>query len=207
MIISTMTEAEIVAELDKDYLHAFRYSDHLDRKFRRRVIKSSRFPVRVHYKYISPRKNHWLLFFEARSKKEILDNSRITLVCIFDAPKGTYAAMGTLTGGKMHYVIYLPHFFSRYRSRFIQSDVNTKDLVVRFFTENYSYVYNINEIKLDNDAVMKEIHGSTKEGVALGYQSTEGNVLFKTFVTYEMLKGEQIAKFTENEKIRQEIHG
>lgn len=45
------------------------------------------------------------------------------------------------------------------------------------------------------------------EGVALGYVSAEGNILFKTFVTYDMLKGEQIAKFIENEKIRQEIHG
>lgn len=207
MIIPTMTEAEIVAELDKDYRNAFRYSDHVDKKFRRRVIKSTRFPVRMCHEYVSPRKNHWLLLFEARSKKEILDNSRIALVCVFETAKGTFAAMGTFTGGKMHYVFYLPHFFSRYRSRFLQSDVNTKDLIARFFTENYSYVYGINEVKLDNNTVMKEVHGSTKEGVALGYISAEGNVLFKTFITYEMLKGEQIAKFTENEKIRQEIHG
>lgn len=33
-----------------------------------------------------------------------------------------------------------------------------------------------------------------------------GNILFKTFVTYDMLKGEQVEKFTRNEEIRKEIH-
>lgn len=36
--------------------------------------------------------------------------------------------------------------------------------------------------------------------------TVEGNVLFRTFVTYDMLKGEQVKKYTKNEEIRQEIH-
>ena len=84
MITSTMTEKELIVEVTADYLNAFRYSDHIDRKFRRLVIKSTRFPVMACYEYVSPRKNRWLIFCESRSKKEVLDNSRISLVTIYN---------------------------------------------------------------------------------------------------------------------------
>ncbi len=51
------------------------------------------------------------------------------------------------------------------------------------------------------------MYGSTKDGVALGWHTTGGNVHFKTFITYEMTKGDQIEIFAQNEKIRQELHG
>lgn len=206
MITTTMTEKELVIEVTKDYLNAFRFSDHLDKKFRRVVIKARQFPVKMCYEYFSPRKNKWLILCESRSKKEVLDNSRITLVVTFNTALGIHAVMGTFTGGKMHFVIYPPHFFSRYRQR-AQIDMTGIPLIKRFFTDNYSYVYDINVVKLSDNMIKKEVHGSTAEGVALGVQTVEGNVLFKTFITYEMLKGEQIVIFTNNEKIRQEIHG
>jgi hypothetical protein len=54
--------------------------------------------------YISPRKNKWLIFFEARSKKEIGDFTRITTVCIYDSEHGRYAAMLTFMEGIMSLV-------------------------------------------------------------------------------------------------------
>ena len=207
MIISTMTESEIIKEVTTDYFNAFRYSDHLDKKFRRIVIKSRRFPVRAYYEYLSPRKNRWFIFLESRSKKEILDNSRVSLIAVYDNQIGRHAVMVTFTNKKMHFVIYPPHFFARYRQRVLQSEIHGKELIVRFFQENYSYVYDICNVKVSEEKYQIEVRGSTKEGVALGLKTVEGNVFFKTFVTYEMLKGEQIAIFTANEKIRKEIHG
>ena len=58
----------------------------------------------------------------------------------------------------------------------------------------------------DGQTMTREVYGSTKEGVAMGVMTVEGNVLFRTFVTYDMLKGEQIEKYTKNEEIRREIH-
>lgn len=205
MIIPTMTEKELIVEVTADYLNAFRYSDHIDKKFRRIVIKSTKFPVRACYEYLSPRKNKWLIFCESRSKKEVLDNSRITLVAIYNTDFGLHAVMGTFTNGKMHYIIYPPHFFSRYRSR-TGSELSGIPLMKQFFKANYSYVYEVKDVQLEEDKYIREVYGSTKEGVALGLFSIEGNILFKTFVTYEMLKGEQIEKFTQNEKLRKEIH-
>ena len=41
--------------------------------------------------------------------------------------------------------------------------------------------------------------------IAIGNVTETGNVFFKTFITYEMTKGEQVEKFAHNEKIRKEF--
>ena len=61
-------------------------------------------------------------------------------------------------------------------------------------------------MKDDKEFLCTEVYGSTKDGVAMGVLTNEGNVLFRTFVTYDMLKGDQIETFTKNEQIRREIH-
>jgi hypothetical protein len=71
----------------------------------------------MHLSYKSSRKNDWILFFEARNKKEVGDLSRITFVCYYNSPHGYYAVMPTFTKGKQHLIFYAPHFFSRYGKR------------------------------------------------------------------------------------------
>jgi hypothetical protein len=200
-----MTEQELMREIKTDYVNVFRISDYHDNKFRRKVIKATRFPIFWDYEYLSRRKNKWLIFLEARSKKEIGDSSRITLVCTYQNKNGHHAVMVTYMDKKSHLIIYPPHFFSRYAER-CGIDLSGIELIKRFFKHNASYVFDIHDISISDDAFRREIYGSTKEGIALGMLSTEGNIMFKTFITYDMTKGEQIAKFAENEKIRQELH-
>ena len=78
--------------------------------------------------------------------------------------------------------------------------------MIRFFHHNSSYVYDLKTIQIKEDQYCIETYGSTREGVCLGVSSAESNILFRTFVTYDMLKGEQVERFTENERIRKEIH-
>lgn len=205
MIVYGMTESEIVREVLADMGNAFRYEDRNSNQFRRAVIKAARFPVRSEFVYRSPRKNTWLVLREARTKKEYGDNCRITFVTTHDTPHGIYAIMVSWVEGQPQLILYPPHFFSRFRERMKLSE-SGKNLMLRFFRFNSSYVHETIQKKVNGDQYVVEIAGSTLEGVALGLVSTEGNVLFKTFVTYDMLKGEQIAKYLENEKIRKEIH-
>lgn len=200
-----MTEGELTAEIQADYLNAFRYSDHIDKKFRRLVLKARKYPVFADFFYYSPRKNRWILLFEARKKKEVGDMARITFVCYFDSPHGYYVVMPTFTNGKQHLIIYPPHFFSRYASRCGVEKSGIK-LLAHFFRRNNSYVYDTERVQLSDTSYRDEIRGSTADGVAMGFLSVEGNVLFKTFVSYDMLKGEQVATFTRNEEMRKEIH-
>jgi len=207
MIIPTLTEKERDDEIMKDMPYVLRFSDSKDSKFRRLVLKSVLFPVYAKCYYTSPLKNRWLICFEARNKKEIGDYCRMTTVCISKDMNGMPVAfMPTSTNGKYHIISYPHHLFSRYKER-INAKESGEKLIERFFRYNYSYVFDISEKPLlGSNVYYNEIYGSSKDGAALGILTSEGNIFFKTFITYEMTKGEQIKKFAENENIRKEIH-
>lgn len=205
MLVYGMTEKEMANEVISDMVNAFRFEDVNQNKFRREVLKASRFPIYRHFEYTSPRKNKWLVFYEARTKKEFGDNCRITFVVTHNTPHGVYATLVSWVEGKPQLIMYPPHFFSRFRER-MQLNATGIELMKLFFRHNASYVYEVKQVQVTQDTYINEIYGSCKEGVALGVLTVENNILFKTFITYDMLKGEQVNKFIENEKLRKEIH-
>ncbi len=204
MIVSGMTEKEIKAEMLVDISNAFRYCDTRDQKFRRMVIKTSRFPVYAHSYYLSPRKNKWIILFEARDKKEIGDKSRITFVATWDSPHGIYAIMASCPNENIKLFFYPPHFFSRYAER-MDLKIHGIDLIMRYFKLNNCYVFTEKEINISGNSKKIEVYASGEEGAALGFLTKEGNIMFKTFITYGMTKGEQIDLFVQNDQIRKEI--
>lgn len=81
-------------------------------------------------------------------------------------------------------------------------------MILYNFTRNFSYVYDFEEKRAFNgvgNMCIKEVHASCNDGIAIGNVTETGNVFFKTFITYEMTKGEQVEKFAHNEKIRKEF--
>ncbi|WP_212124971.1 hypothetical protein [Bacteroides pyogenes] len=79
-------------------------------------------------------------------------------------------------------------------------------LIKRYFEENASYGFQFSDEVVDDYAV-RHVYGRSKEGVAMGLMSISRKViLFKTFVSVEMLKGEQIENFAEMEKVRREMY-
>lgn len=210
MIVYTMTEESQCKELMSDLLDFLKYQDlNFDKKFRREVIHSSIFPVRRKYEWTSRRRNEWTVIYEARSRKEVGDMARTTNYATVNVSYGKYAYMITFTNGNPQFIFYPPHFFQRFCDR-CNIGKSGKELYARFFRDNSSYCFEICDkyFKKDNgeEYMMQEVYGSTKDGVALGVMTIHGNVLFRTFVTYDMLKGDQVEKFTRNEEIRREIH-
>ena len=198
MIVHTMTEQELHKEFFSDMINAHKgFSDASGLKFRRMVLKATRFPVYAYSFYVSSRKNKWLILLEAKSKKDIGENSRINLIAYYESDHGIYAIMLAWKNKISNLILYTPHFFTRYAER-MNLTLPRIELIKHFFTFNYSYVYSYN--KSDVSAV----YGSTVDGIALGKRSELGNVVFKTFITYDMCKGEQIEKFAESEKYREE---
>lgn len=202
MILPTFTEKEMMSEYLSDLPEVLNFSNRLDKKWRRAVIKSSRFPIFSNPNfYTSHRNNRWIVLLEARSKKEFGDLSRITFVCLINDRRGYYAIMHSFVGGQPLYIFYAPHFFSRFRDR-VGCGVNGVELVAEFFRLNSSYVF---DFQIDTEGAT-HVSGSTAEGVAMGLLTENKNILFKTIVTYDMLKDEQIEKYLKNEEIRKEIH-
>lgn len=207
MILSIYSEKEIIKEYFADMQNVMRYSDFMDKKFRKIVKKATLFPARYSVIYTSPMKNKWIIILEAHNKKEVGDYCRMVSVCTYRDRNGFLnAAMSSSMDGKQMMIYYPWHFFSRYKDR--TEKMQTGEEIIReFFRYNYSYVFDIAQKRmLNSNLCIDEIYGSTKEGVALGVLTENNNIFFKTFISYEMTKGEQVKKFADNEKIRQEIH-
>lgn len=205
MIIPQMTEAELLEEINNDLPNVVNISNNKDAKVRRIIQKSVLFPVYLHSYVTTTRKNKWIILWEARSKKNVGDNSLISFVCYQDTPHGRYAYMPTWADKKLILIVYPPHFFSRFAKR-MNLNLTGVALIKRYFEINNSYAFDLDSSLID-DTCKQNIYGSSLEGIALGLKSVEHNIiLFKTFITYEMTKGSQIEVFARNEEIRREIH-
>lgn len=206
MITASFTERELVDEIKKDIGNILMISDAKDKKVKRIILKASVFPVRVHSFVTSPLKNKWMILWEAKTKKNIGDNSIITFVCLHETTHGRYAYMPTWVDGNLRLIVYPPHFFSRYSAR-MEIPLFGVDLIKHFFERNASYGFTHQTEYIADQSTVEHVYGSCTDGVALGVQSAMGDaVLFKTFVSYPMLKGKQIEDFAKAEEFRKEIH-
>lgn len=197
-----MTESELLDEIKKDLPNVVSISNNKDAKVRRIIQKSVLFPVYLHSYITTLRKNKWIILWEARSKKNVGDDSLISFVCYQETPHGRYAYMPTWADKKLILIVYPPHFFSRFAER-MNLNLSGVELIKRYFEKNNSYAYELGAAAEGR----QQIYGSSLEGIALGLKSAEHDIiLFKTFITYEMTKGSQVDAFARNEEIRKEIH-
>lgn len=203
MIVPSMTEEQLLEEIKLDFKNIYDTSTIKKKKAERIVRTSSVFPVRLHSFITSKRKNNWLILWEAHSKKNIGDKSIVSFICYYDSTHGKYAVMPTIQNRNILLIKYAPHFFQRFAQR-MNLDLSGIDLIKRYFEYNTSYGFQYENVQ--DESGMVQVFGSTDEGIAMGVMSTQNNViLIKTFITYEMTKGEQIKDFARNNQLRKEI--
>lgn len=203
MIVPTMTELELKRELELDIENVANWEKRNENRFRRLVLKSKKFPVSTHYIYISPRKNRWIITLTALSKKDVGKYSLKGLVATYETNFGTHALVPSIVLDRQTIKFHPPHFFKRYKER-MGLDLKGLDLIAEYFKRNNNYTYEIRDI-VENGEPRVDFAGSTVDGVTLGYGTTGGNILTKTFITYDMLKGEQIETYMNNNEYRKEM--
>jgi len=184
MIVPAMTVSEIQKELANDYDNCLaRVTKNLN-KYRREIIKSSRFPI--YFKpidHVTPSKNNFILFIEAQSKKDA-QNPVITFVGYYLKPEGIYAAMVyPVLDGRKKIAIYPPHFFERYKERFLHEDLGTLDTIKLYFKSNPSNILELSDENL--------FRGKCAHGFVFGEKLNDSVEIIKTFISSEMLKGDQ----------------
>lgn len=189
--------------------NAVRYSDHRDKAFRRAVLRATAYPVCMVLPYTSPEKNRWLVIYHASSKADIGDNCLITPVCIYrDASGRQCATMPVFIRGKFKLLLFPFHFFSRYRERCGLS-IGGEELIRHYFARNYSYAFSVSKSGAfcgAGNAGILAVTGSCLDGVAMGAVTQLGNYLLRTFIRYDMARGEQTDTFSKNEKLRRKNH-
>ncbi len=206
MYTATMTVEELVSEFKADLPQIVEISNAKQAKVDRIIKKSVLFPVYLHAFVKTRRGNDWFILFEAKSKKNMGDNVLMALVSLINMQDGRYAMMWSSVYDRPQFIMFTPHFFQRFAQR-VGIELTGIELIHRYFKINPSYGFNVSRERI-GDKEKTNVYGSTVEGIALGVRIyTESNViLFRTFITYDMCKGEQIEEFARAEEIRREIH-
>ena len=197
MIIPQMSEAELLEEIRLDLPNVVSISDTKDTKVRRIIQKSVLFPIYLHSFVTSPRKNKWIILWEARNKKNIGDNSLITFLCYQETPHGRYVFMPTWSNGSLILIVYPPHFFSRFAER-MSLDVTGVNLIRRYFEKNNSYTFETEEEykkaigNKDNEITFDNITGSAI------YDDANLKLIISTDLSLEKLNSENNGAFPTN---------
>ena len=205
-----MSDKEIIAEMAKDIQDVRqKFVDRVNIK--RLIVKADKFPVYSKpYIITSKRRNKWIVIFKADNKNDRKDpGQKLILVCTASFPEGIHAFMITKPYPdyiwKWGMAVFYPHFFARYRKRF-GVDKTGMDLRKHFFVKNHTFYCNFQENTGQRTvAPGRKVYGTSEEGVGLGVIRSEYAVSFKTFITFEMARGEQVDNFAETESHRYEV--
>ncbi len=213
MVVDTMTYKEIWSEIRKDYNGIIRYKIvDAEKVFRKKVMASpSTLDIirlkPIHFKSRKTSLNHCMILYSFGKNDYKKNGMLFVLYSYIYREYGIYAFM--LSGKNFDTLaVYTPHFFSRYRERYIKDTSLSMDEVMEDF-----FVYNnVCQIKdVNNASYPNSIFASTKDGVLLGTKHPDNILEFKTFLPSELLKEQQIDLHnSQNEDVKkylEEIYG
>ena len=87
------------------------------------------------------------------------------------------------------FAIFIPHFFERYRMRFLKDDsLGMKETIYTYFKANQGGSF----MPVPSEKYKDNFYCAVNDGIALGTKINDEIVLVKTFITFEMLKGQQV---------------
>jgi len=206
MIVHTMTEKELHKEILADGKNALAFSERIQNKFDRKVLQTRNYPVLESHLYKSPMHNTWGVIFRADNRSQRGGKVNLILFAYYNSPNGIYAVMLIFENKKKPYLsIYTPHFFSRFAER-AKIDLHGVDLMIRYFKYNTNYTFCGQEGQMMDKWEKEYVYGTTTEGVSLGLKLEGGTTFFKTYITHEMLKGEQVGRVGFAERYRKELY-
>ncbi len=182
MIVQAMSYDEIVKELLSDVDVVKRKAEYSLNEVRRILIKTKAYPFVKAYDYLTPKtKNNWIYVLEINSKHD----SFVTPVNYHYTDIGLRAGMVTSSS---EVIFYTGHFFTRYAEREELNLPNSLDKMKSFFTLNPHINYQTSR-KLEEGVF--EIFGTVKTGVVLGKKIAHNIIVCNTYLSNEMLKGNQ----------------
>ena len=197
MIVESMTHQEVYAELEREREAVTTWWRHNLTAQRRRVLKSTRFPLHLWFEYTSARKNRYLFFTRIFDKKM---KKILTGIAVLRHTDDGLTVYTTWLGGQklISPMVLLPHVWKRYqdpkRGNVQKSGI---DLIKHYF------MHNPHGKDTDNQKVVGrsvrwngEDHLSccVNDGVLLG-QIVDGIYIARTFITYDMCSGLQQKEF------------
>lgn len=195
MIVESMTHAEVYKELEREREAVTTWWRHNLWNQRRRVLKSTHFPLNLWFDYTSARKNRYLFFTRLFDKKmkRILTGIAVPRL----TKDGLYVYTSWLADHKLIFpMVLMPHMFKRYSER-VGVEKSGIDLVKHYFIHNsHGKDTRNNRVMAKSVRWNGEDHQAccVNDGVLLG-QVVDGIYIVRTFITYDMCGGLQQQEF------------
>lgn len=204
MIVDTMSHAEVYQELERDREAISTWWHHNLNSQRRRVLKSTRFPVQLWFEYTSPRRNRY--YFYTRIYEKRMRRILTGIIVVRQGKDGMTVYTNWLGHQKLIAPMVLtPHMWRQYQLR-CNIQKSGIELIKHYLEQNPQGKDSDNQHVVGRSVRYNgEEHQSccVPEGVLLG-QVHDGIYLVKTFITYDMCCGRQQQEF---EHCRSQIIG
>lgn len=182
MIVSTFTREEFFDYLVKNRLGLNNLFLNLNFKWNKAIRENKGGPVSV-WMEGNYKNNRYVLFRNAKDKKEATECSHIVHLCFVPVASGKYQAYEWFSNGRLK--IFSSHFFERYKERMNIS--GSLDKAIRqFYKHSNAQIYLYNK---DDRFVL-----ANEQGLTLGVKR-DGIEVCCTFVDYSLLKASQKAAF------------
>ena len=190
VIVDSMTNEEIVELLGDDFSFLqHKINDNLKRY--KQMVKNSVKKERVYYQplnYKSARGFHYVLQFFKRADDEP-EKDKLGMLCYvwFIKDHGTYAVflsrLSLYGYARWRYTIYTPHFFDRYRERFLKDlSISKPDVIYRYMRGNLK----MSSAGHPSEKYPNCVWMACSDGLVLCNHLNSFNQVAKTFITYEM---------------------
>ena len=198
MIVPSMTHEEVYAELDKDRDNLARWFSHQAEIYRRRALKTVKFPVTWWLDYTSPRKNRYLISVTC-TRRNYDRFHGLTILALRREERGYSVYLSYI--GKHSLVrktVFMQHVFDRYADPERGNVQKTGIDLIKHFVDHQSNGYILTDQRLAGRSVRYNGRDhqfiAVNDGVLLG-DVDNGIFIARTFITYEMATGRQHEEF------------
>jgi hypothetical protein len=188
MFVESMSFEEIRKEFDRDKPSMVRKMVHHSDSVMKQMRKTNMTHFEKYYDWISPRKNRWTYRFELNGKV-IGSNFFIRMYCQFFTER-SYAVL-VYSRETDRVIYYTSHFFTRYFQREGLPREDLHEIIKTFLEENNQFItHPLKQIQSDTyDSFIQ-----MRTGAAFGTLHRALNLVeLRTFITNDMLKGDQVA--------------
>lgn len=186
MLVDTFSDIEIRKEVQKDQRDLMDFFDSIVERadYQRKVKKAVRFPFVYWATYKSRRGNKYKIIVTPTDKKRGLINPILSVYTSLNKREGIYIVRYDWVQDNVS--IFTPHFFRRYRERFLKDDtLSSEEVRDKFLLRNQN-------LSSTNKEEGEDI-GTCKDGYVYIRRKDKFTNVCITFVSPDMLTAEQTA--------------
>jgi hypothetical protein len=191
MIVPKMSWDELRREFFEDIRIVQARNSNQSRIFQQKMVKQKQQHSLFTEPYISPHRNQWLCFHDVSiSNKECF----YTQCCLYYDHIGlkTLSVVNVKEPDQQAIIRLNSHFYNRYNERMELRLLKPEQIVKHFYRNNFRRHHPIDNLPTEEDGHLR-IFMTSESGVMLGYRYLEKELVeMKTFITYDMLKGDQV---------------